>query len=67
LHLAQVIQMALKEGPNGPATARPEERYSEQPQTLREPAGASMARAGGLLAGIGSAGALAWHASRGHS
>ena len=28
LHLAQVIQMALRDGPNGPATARPEQRYS---------------------------------------
>jgi Fe-S oxidoreductase len=26
LHLAQVIQMAMREGPNGPATAHPEER-----------------------------------------
>jgi hypothetical protein len=28
LHLAQVVQMALREGPNGPAHARPEERYA---------------------------------------
>ncbi len=27
LHLAQVIQMAMHEGPNGPATPRPERRY----------------------------------------
>jgi FAD/FMN-containing dehydrogenase/Fe-S oxidoreductase len=27
LHLAQVVQMALREGPNGPVTPRPEERY----------------------------------------
>jgi hypothetical protein len=29
LHLAQAIQMALHEGPNGPATAPPERRYLE--------------------------------------
>jgi Fe-S oxidoreductase len=29
LHLAQVIQMALHEGPNGPAVPRPESRYLE--------------------------------------
>jgi Fe-S oxidoreductase len=28
LHLAQVIQMALHEGPNGPATPQPEARYA---------------------------------------
>lgn len=28
LHLAQVVQMALREGPSGPATSHPEERYS---------------------------------------
>jgi hypothetical protein len=27
LHLAQVIQMALREGPNGPSVPRPEQRY----------------------------------------
>jgi FAD/FMN-containing dehydrogenase/Fe-S oxidoreductase len=27
LHLAQAIQMALREGPNGPSTPRPERRY----------------------------------------
>jgi Fe-S oxidoreductase len=31
LHLAQVLQMALREGPSGPATAHPEARYSAQP------------------------------------
>jgi FAD/FMN-containing dehydrogenase/Fe-S oxidoreductase len=30
LHLAQVIKMAMREGPNGPATMLPEKRYSEQ-------------------------------------
>jgi Fe-S oxidoreductase len=32
LHLAQVVQMALREGPNGPAVARPEERYARSPR-----------------------------------
>jgi Fe-S oxidoreductase len=31
LHLAQVIQMAMREGPNGPTTPRPEERYTALP------------------------------------
>jgi FAD/FMN-containing dehydrogenase/Fe-S oxidoreductase len=32
LHLAQVVQMAINEGPNGPATARPEQRYQQLPE-----------------------------------
>jgi FAD/FMN-containing dehydrogenase/Fe-S oxidoreductase len=32
LHLAQIIQMALREGPNGPAHAHPEERYARSPR-----------------------------------
>jgi Fe-S oxidoreductase len=28
LHLAQLIQMALREGPNGPSTPLPERRYT---------------------------------------
>ncbi|MBV9421610.1 MAG: FAD-binding protein [Solirubrobacterales bacterium] len=35
LHLAQVLQMALHEGPNGPAAPRPEQRYSHRPQRGR--------------------------------
>jgi Fe-S oxidoreductase len=31
LHLAQTIQMALRDGPNGPSTPRPEERYAGSP------------------------------------
>jgi Fe-S oxidoreductase len=31
LHLAQTIQMALREGPNGPSMARPERRYAAVP------------------------------------
>jgi FAD/FMN-containing dehydrogenase/Fe-S oxidoreductase len=32
LHLAQVIQMALRDGPSGPSTAHPEDRYAISPQ-----------------------------------
>jgi Fe-S oxidoreductase len=32
LHLAQVVKMALNEGPDGPATAPPERLYHEPPQ-----------------------------------
>jgi Fe-S oxidoreductase len=32
LHLAQVVQMALRDGPNGPSTPRPEERYARSPR-----------------------------------
>jgi FAD/FMN-containing dehydrogenase/Fe-S oxidoreductase len=31
LHLAQVLQMALREGPNGPPLAHPERRYLQPP------------------------------------
>jgi len=33
LHLAQLVQMALREGPNGPSADRPERLYAHQPQT----------------------------------
>jgi Fe-S oxidoreductase len=32
LHLAQVVQMAMREGPNGPALAHPEELYARSPR-----------------------------------
>jgi FAD/FMN-containing dehydrogenase/Fe-S oxidoreductase len=32
LHLAQVVQMALREGPNGPTTPHPETRHAQRPQ-----------------------------------
>jgi hypothetical protein len=38
LHLAQVLQMALREGPEGPEGGRPEESYEREP--ARVPAGA---------------------------
>jgi Fe-S oxidoreductase len=35
LHLAQVLQMALRDGPNGPATPHPEDRYALRPVVER--------------------------------
>jgi FAD/FMN-containing dehydrogenase/Fe-S oxidoreductase len=32
LHLAQIVQVALREGPNGPAVPHPEERYARSPR-----------------------------------
>jgi FAD/FMN-containing dehydrogenase/Fe-S oxidoreductase len=37
IHLAQVIQMALRDGPNGPAEQRPEQRYATQPPPAHNP------------------------------
>ena len=34
LHLAQVIQMALHDGPNGPGTPLPEQRYVGEPAAM---------------------------------
>jgi Fe-S oxidoreductase len=63
LHLAQVVQMALREGPNGPAFERPERRYHEPPS------GVAGAGPGRRRAVAGVAGALlaagAWAVSRG--
>jgi FAD/FMN-containing dehydrogenase/Fe-S oxidoreductase len=47
LHLAQVIQMALHEGPNGPAVPRPESRYLESEGRSN---GKAVGVAGGALA-----------------
>jgi Fe-S oxidoreductase len=62
LHLAQVIQMALREGPEGPVEERPEMRY--QPLGKWEPAPSPAAIAAiaglGLLAGMG----VAWTLTR---
>ncbi|MFL5864660.1 MAG: FAD-binding and (Fe-S)-binding domain-containing protein, partial [Solirubrobacteraceae bacterium] len=35
LHLAQAIQMALRDGPNGPTIAHPEKRYAQAPEPGR--------------------------------
>ncbi len=64
LHLAQVIQMALKEGPNGPAMPRPEVGYSQPPVPARNGSGAGGAMAAGAVVALGGLGALA-HVRRG--
>jgi Fe-S oxidoreductase len=61
LHLAQTLQMALHEGPNGPPHARPEESYAQPPSTsngARSRAAAAGAGAG-ILAAVGAVAALA--------
>ncbi len=58
LHLAQVVQMAMREGPNGPAEPRPELRYHEPPRpSARSPLGRAALAAGaaGALGGLGAA------------
>ena len=57
LHFAQVLQMALREGPSGPPGPRPESRYAAVERTPAVPAGVL---AMGLLAGAG----LWWALSR---
>jgi Fe-S oxidoreductase len=58
LHLAQVIQMALREGPNGPAIPLPESRYPEQPETFANGRAGKAAATAGVLAALGAVGAL---------
>jgi len=53
LHLAQVTQMAIREGPNGPTHAQPERLYSAPPEPLRSRAGRGLL-AGGTLAAVGA-------------
>ena len=55
LHLAQVIQMALREGPNGPATPHPEARYHELPEPDRSMGQRAAIAAAGLAAAAGAA------------
>jgi hypothetical protein len=57
LHLAQVIQMALHEGPNGPSTPRPERRYTQAPEA--EPSGSGALPALGAGAAAAAVGGLA--------
>ena len=60
LHLAQVIQMALRSGPNGPALDRPELFCAQQPRPRQNGAGRAAATAG-ALAGIGG---IVWGRTR---
>jgi Fe-S oxidoreductase len=57
LHLAQVIQMALHEGPNGPAVPLPERRYVEHDPSPNGKA-AAVAVATGAAAAAGGIGVL---------
>jgi FAD/FMN-containing dehydrogenase/Fe-S oxidoreductase len=61
LHLAQVVQMAIREGPNGPGTPHPESRYARPPEAAGAGNGraAKAALACGALATLGGIGALA--------
>jgi Fe-S oxidoreductase/FAD/FMN-containing dehydrogenase len=65
LHLAQVLQMALREGPEGPESDFPEQRYIDQADGLPWKAIASAGADGRRRAGLGPetaprAAALAW-------
>jgi FAD/FMN-containing dehydrogenase/Fe-S oxidoreductase len=53
LHLAQIVQMALHEGPNGPAVALPERHFSGQPEASSDGATAKAAVAAGAAAALG--------------
>jgi FAD/FMN-containing dehydrogenase/Fe-S oxidoreductase len=64
LHLAQAIQMALREGPNGPSTRFPEARYLQQPETHDKTRGRAGMAAGAVLA-LGGLGAIARRQLRG--
>jgi hypothetical protein len=67
LHLAQAIQMALREGPNGPATPRPERRYVQAPAVEGNGSGVLPAvGAGAAAAAVGGLALLTRH-RRSHS
>jgi Fe-S oxidoreductase len=60
LHLAQVIQMALRDGPNGPSAPLPEQRYmAESAGSRGNGRAAKAAVAAGAMAALGGAGLLA--------
>jgi Fe-S oxidoreductase len=58
LHLAQAVQMALRDGPSGPSTPHPEKRYAQPPQPDRS-ANLVPAVAGGAAIVAGGVAALA--------
>jgi Fe-S oxidoreductase len=64
LHLAQVIQMAIHEGPQGPSEPLPEMRYQPlgkwRPESAAAPALAAVALGVGAVAGVG----LIWTLNR---
>jgi Fe-S oxidoreductase len=57
LHLAQVLQMAMREGPRGPSGGRPEEYYEPLGKWIPEPSMTTAAAIMGMgvLAGLGAA------------
>ncbi len=59
LHLARVVQMALREGSNGPGAARPETSYSQSPAPETNGLRSKATVAGGALAALGGASVLA--------
>jgi FAD/FMN-containing dehydrogenase/Fe-S oxidoreductase len=61
LHLAEVLQMALNEGPNGPDGSYPERLLVRQRE---EEVWHSMRRTGLAVAGLAASGALLWHLTR---
>jgi Fe-S oxidoreductase len=65
LHLAQVLQMALREGPNGPSTPRPEARYSHVPEAAPNGSATRAAIAAGAAAAVGGVRVL-WRHQRGN-
>jgi hypothetical protein len=60
LHIAQVLQMALRDGPNGPAINPPEERYLMQPPASR--VGPTVSAAGVTAAAVIGVAIVAWRA-----
>jgi Fe-S oxidoreductase len=63
LHLAQAVQMAMREGPNGPGVERPERRYHEPPSPVGGRGRARRRAAVGAAAGAAVA-AGTWAAAR---
>jgi FAD/FMN-containing dehydrogenase/Fe-S oxidoreductase len=63
LHLAEILQMALREGPSGPDGSYPERRLVRQRE---EEIRRSMKRASLALAGAAAGGAALWHLARKH-
>jgi FAD/FMN-containing dehydrogenase/Fe-S oxidoreductase len=57
LHLAQVLQMALRQGPEGPIGAHPEVEYLANPDSPRAKARTALVAGTALIA---AAGAFAW-------
>jgi Fe-S oxidoreductase len=64
LHFAQVLQMAIKDGPGGPARPSPENPYATLAPTAHVPV--SIMAGGALLAGAGLAWALRSRHTTGH-